>query len=255
MRAIREDHIASIENALLLFELIAKSDEPLTPATLAQDTGLSVSKVNNFLELLADRGFIEKDKGLGFCLVGIKGIQLSQAIISNMNVLKYAKPVMQVLEKEHDEAIYLAMLNKTNVVFLDMVDTEQPVKAVSFIGHSFPFFTNAAGKVIMAFEPRDYLQQHLNRILRKRSDVNITHFMEELDEIRSKGAAVDVGGLGENILSVAVAVKDYAGKVLGAITLIAPAFRVLGERLETEIIPSMIESAGVLSARFGYVIA
>ncbi len=67
-----------------------------------------------------------------------------------------------------------------------------------------------------------------------------------------KGVAVDAGGLGEGIITVAVAIKDYAGKVVGAITMLGPSFRMLTERLEREIIPSMLEGAEQLSQKFGY---
>jgi len=74
----------------------------------------------------------------------------------------------------------------------------------------------------------------------------------ELDEIRKRGVAVDFGGLGEGICAVAVVIRDYAGKVVGALTLLAPSFRVLQDRLEQEIIPSMLEGAEELSMKFGY---
>jgi DNA-binding IclR family transcriptional regulator len=51
---------------------------------------------------------------------------------------------------------------------------------------------------------------------------------------------------------VAVAVRDYAGKVVGAITMLGPSFRMLAGRLESEIIPSMLEGAEMLSEKFGY---
>ena len=41
----------------------------------------------------------------------------------------------------------------------------------------------------------------------------MSHLASELEEIRSKGVAVDSNGLGEGVISVAVAVRDYAGKV------------------------------------------
>ena len=74
----------------------------------------------------------------------------------------------------------------------------------------------------------------------------------ELAEIRKKGVAVDFGGLGDGVCAVAVVIRDYAGKVVGALTLLAPSFRMLQERLEQEIIPSMLEGAEELSMKFGY---
>jgi len=252
MKESRNGSLSSIDKALGLFELIATSEEPQTSAALAQQIGLSPAKTFGLLNLLMDRGYVEQNKSLGHYTIGVHGIRLSQSIINNLSILKYAKPVMQSLEKEHDEAIYVAILKETDVVFLDMVDTEQSIRATPLIGQSFPFFTNAAGKVIMAFEPRDYLQRYLARLGRKRPAIDVEHFQEELRVIRNKGVAVDIGGLGEDVTSVAVAVKDYAGKVLGALTLIAPSFRIIGERLEKEIIPSMLENAQMLSTRYGY---
>jgi DNA-binding IclR family transcriptional regulator len=51
---------------------------------------------------------------------------------------------------------------------------------------------------------------------------------------------------------VAVVVRDYAGKVIGALTLLAPSFRMLQDRLENEVIPCMLEGAEQLSMKFGY---
>ena len=45
-----------------------------------------------------------------------------------------------------------------------------------------------------------------------------------MKEIRERGFAVDFDGLGEGIVSVAVAVRDYAGKVIGALTMLALAY-------------------------------
>jgi DNA-binding IclR family transcriptional regulator len=73
-----------------------------------------------------------------------------------------------------------------------------------------------------------------------------------MDEIRRKGVAVDCGGLGDGVIAVAVAVKDYAGKVVGAITVLGPAFRLLTDRIENEIVPSLLEGAEMLSMKFGY---
>lgn len=70
--------------------------------------------------------------------------------------------------------------------------------------------------------------------------------------MREHGVAVDFDGLGEGIVSVAVAVRDYAGKVIGALTMLGPSFRMMASRMENEIIPSLREGAEILSMKFGY---
>jgi DNA-binding IclR family transcriptional regulator len=147
-----------------------------------------------------------------------------------------------------DEAIYITVMNNDEVLFLDMVDSFQQVKAIDLVGKRFPFFTNAAGKVLKSVSSIDLR----NRGNKKRNIPDPQLLEIELDEIRKKGVAVDFGGLGEGICAVAVVIRDYAGKVVGALTLLAPSFRMLQERLEQEIIPSMIEGAEELSMKFGY---
>ena len=254
MKDIRNLSLSVIDKALDVLELVSLSTEQQTVTTLACQLSMGQGKAAAMLDRLTKRGYLEQNKEDGSYQIGVRGIRLSQVINNNLAILKYARPIMQNLEKEHDEAIYVAVLKETEVIFLDMVDSERPVKAPALVGRSFPFFSNAAGKVMMACEPRDYLQRYLKKIVRKLPVVDLEGFQNELMSIRDRGVAVDNGGLGDQITSVAVAIRDYAGKVIGALTLIGPTTRMLGERLEREIIPSMVESTLLLSSRFGYAV-
>jgi len=139
------------------------------------------------------------------------------------------------------------------VLFLNMVDCLQSIKPESLIGRKFPFFTNAAGKVMKAVESWDLLERLCKRDDSRGRQPDLKLLACELERIKVTGVAIDNGGIEEGVISVAVAVRDYAGKVIGAITMLGPSFRMLAERIEDEIIPSLQEGAGLLSARFGYV--
>jgi DNA-binding IclR family transcriptional regulator len=129
-----------------------------------------------------------------------------------------------------------------------MVDSFQQVRAVDLVGKRFPFFTNAAGKVIKSVGSIDLF----GRGGKRRSEEESQELIKELEEIRRKGVAVDFGGLGEGICAVAVVIRDYAGKVVGALTLLAPSFRMLPERLDGEVIPALLLAGEQLSMKFGY---
>ncbi len=103
-----------------------------------------------------------------------------------------------------------------------------------------------------ALDSRDLLEKLFKKRGRREALPDLEKLTSELEEIRSKGVAVDSGALGEGISSVAVAIRDYAGKVVGAIIMLGPSFRMFAERLENEIIPSMLEGAVILSEKFGY---
>jgi DNA-binding IclR family transcriptional regulator len=134
-----------------------------------------------------------------------------------------------------------------------MVDGAQTVKTAPLVGKRFPCLSNAPGKLIKALESSDLIEKFFKKGGRRRmAPEDMARLENELGEIRQRRVAVGHDSLGEGVIEVAVAIKDYAGKVVGAITLLGPAFRLFAERIENEIAPSLLEGADMLSMKFGY---
>lgn len=243
--------IQSIAKALDLLEIIAQEEPNHSLSFLSEQLSMSRNKTFRIAATLAERGLIERD-GAGSYRLGIAAVELAQKILSNSSVISHAHPVMEELAKKHGEAVYMTVMQGEDVLFIDMVDCMQQVKAVPLVGKRFPFFSNAPGKAIKALESRDMREKTFKADRNKPGCPDFDNLESELESIRKTGVAVDIGGLGDGIISVAVAVKDYAGKVVGAITMLGPSFRMLAERLEQEIIPSLICSGEMLSGKFGY---
>jgi DNA-binding IclR family transcriptional regulator len=242
--------VQTVENALDILETLSEEVPDGNLPHLAKKLGISRNKTFRLLATLESRGLVEKEEWSGNYRLGLSTVELAQRFLRNISLLKHAHPVMEMLARKHDEAVYMTVLRGSEVLFLDMVDCDQQIKAATLVGKRFPFFTNAAGKAIKAMESRDLLGKSFNR--RNKDIADLSGLEAELNGIREKGIAVESGGLGEGIVSVAVAVKDYAGKVVGAITMLGPSFRMAASRLENEIVPSMLDGAEMLSMKFGY---
>ncbi len=248
----REYAVQSVENALDILEVLAEGSLDATLPRLSEQLGVSRNKVFRLLATLEGRELVTREEQSGVYRLGLGMLGLAQRVVSSASLIRHAHPVMESLARKHDEAVYLTVLQGEEVLFLDMVDCDQAVKAAPLVGKRYPFFTNAAGKVIKALEPGDLLDKFFKKVRRRMDAGEVARLESELSEIRRKGVAIDSGGLGDGIIGVAVAVRDYAGKVVGAITLLGPSFRLLTERIDSEIIPSMIEGAETLSMKFGY---
>ena len=244
--------VQSVLKAFDLLEALAAEDSVATIPFLAKKLDLSRNKIFRLLATLEDKGLVERDEATGTFRLGVYAFEMSQHILKSANLIRLAHPIMEELARKHDEAIYMTVLNNDEVLFLDMVDCFQQIKATDMVGKRFPFFTNAAGKAIKAMSSTDMIERLGKRRTSLPGIPDLKKLESELRDIRQSGVAVDFGGLGDGICAVAVAIKDYAGKVVGALTLLAPSFRMLQERLESEIIPSMRESAEILSMKFGY---
>jgi DNA-binding IclR family transcriptional regulator len=244
--------VQAVLKAFELLDLLASDEGGISIPVLSTRLTLSRNKVFRLLATLENKGLVEKDEVTGTYRLGICAFEMSQKILKGASLIRLAHPVMEELARKHDEAIYITVLNNDEVLFLDMVDSFQQVKMVPLVGQRFPFFTNAAGKAMKAVSSLDFLERMAKRRGKRENAPDLHKLEAELRDIRQQGFAVDVGGLGDGICAVAVAIRDYAGKVVGALTLLAPSFRMLQDRLEQEIIPSMCEGAEILSMKFGY---
>lgn len=240
--------VAAVVKAIDLLEMLARDGDRPSIQVLATKLDLSSNKAFRLLATLEDKGLVEKNQLTGTYSLGLHAFEMAQHILKSDNLIRLAHPIMEELARKLDEAVYLTVASNDEVLFLDMVDSFQKVKAVDLVGKRFPFFTNAAGKVIRSVSSIELF----GRFTKKSVIPNPEELELELDEIRKKGVAVDFNGLGEGICAVAVVIRDYAGKVVGALTLLAPSFRMLQERLEQVIIPCMLEGGEQLSMKFGY---
>jgi DNA-binding IclR family transcriptional regulator len=244
--------VQSVEKALDILEVLADESVDATLPHLAEKLGISRNKAFRLLATLESRGLVQREEHTGIYRIGLNTVGLAQRFIKGANLIKHAHPVMEDLARRHEEAVYLTVLLGEEVLFLDMVDCAQPIKTTSLVGKKFPCLATAAGKVIKAVDSADLLEKFFKKGRRRMAPEEVARLESELDEIRRKGVAVDHDGLGEGVIGVAVAIKDYAGKVVGAITVLGPAFRLLTDRIEQEIVPSLLEGAAVLSMKFGY---
>jgi DNA-binding IclR family transcriptional regulator len=261
--------IHNVKKALELLEKLAESTEQLTLPTLAESISFSRIKTFRLLATLTEKGLVEHDHVSGGYRLGRRtaafGKKLAessnigsddqpvmQELLESSSLVSYSHPIMEKLVRTYHEAVYMTVIKDNQVLFLDMVDCDHLIKAEPLVGMKFPFFTNAAGKVMKAVDSWDLLEKLCKRDKRPGKPQDMGKLASEMQEIRVTGVAVEDGGMGEGIISVAVAVRDYAGKVVGAITMLGPSFRMLAERIDNEIIPSMQEGAELLSKRFGY---
>lgn len=248
---MREKGVYSVQavvKAIDLLEALAQGGESPSIAVLEKKLGLSHNKAFRLLATLEDKGLVERNKLNGTYNLGLQAFEMAQHILKSDNLIRMAHPIMVELARKLDEAVYFTVANNDEVLFLDMVDSFQQIKTADLVGKRFPFFTNAAGKVIKSVSSIDLF----GRAGKKSGIKNVQQLEVELDEIRRKGVAVDFNGLGEGICTVAVVIRDYAGKVVGALTLLAPSFRMLQDRLDNVVIPCMLEGAEALSMKFGY---
>ncbi len=93
------------------------------------------------------------------------------------------------------ETVHLSVFIENVVVYIDKIDSPQPVRAYSQIGKSAPAYCVATGKVLLAFQSEgviarvcESLEQHTSRTITDPEELQ-----RELARIRQLGYAINRG--------------------------------------------------------------
>ena len=138
---------------------------------------------------------------------------------------------------------------------LDFFEARSAVRVVSLLGTILPLHCTAPGKIFLAFDSEEGLNQSLPEKLDRYTDKTIVDrrlLLEKIKEVGEAGYALEQGEFMEEVVSVAVPVHDYTRNLVGSLALAGPAHRLSNEKVQKEIVPLILKGGNELSKRLGY---
>lgn len=255
MRNTRDTVVQSVARAVEIMETLANSRTPVGVVDLARRVGLPVSTAHRLLRALQQHGLVHKDPRSGRHELGLKVVQLSARVLDNLDVRAVARPALEQLQAETRETVHLAVLDQTEVVYIDKLDSTRSLRMYSRIGRRVPVYCTALGKALLAFSDEDTVRAVLGRIRLRRHTANtITSraaLYAELAEVRRRGYAVDNIEFEDGIRCVGAPVFDHARRCAAAISLSAPAVHLPLRRIEHDLGPLVRTAALRVSGQLG----
>lgn len=241
----------AVVKAFNLLEILAQSDKPLGVTDLARQSELGKSNVHRLLQTLINLGYVKKSDDSDYT-ASLRVWELGSRIISRVNVRGVANPFMQALAETTNETVHLSEFHDTEVLYVDKIESREPVRAYTQLGGRAPAYCTATGKAMLAFQSIDIIrkamadaQAHTPKTL---SDVD--KFLAEANDIRARRFAVNRGEWRSDIIGIAAPIFCASGKVEGALGLSAPASRTKESDL-VKLAPNLIEYAEKISRALG----
>jgi IclR family KDG regulon transcriptional repressor len=247
--------IQSVAHALDVLEQFYGELDELGVTELSKRLKLHKNNVFRLLATLESRGYIEQNKATENYRLGIRCLQLGQTYVSQMGLLRQARPILEEVAKQSRENTFVAVMRKSAAVPVSVVESTQPVRIVSNVGESLPLHSTAVGKAFLAFESEEGRRNLLGSTLEKFTEKTLTDFQslsEQLNAIADRGYAVDNGEHLHDVRSVAAPIRDYTRNVVGALAVAGPAYRISLERIEKEVAPLVTKASQDLSTRLGF---
>jgi DNA-binding IclR family transcriptional regulator len=254
VRAKRNYDITALQRGLRLLHLFSESPRGLTAKQVAALSRLPVSTVHRFLANLVTTGFLNRDTE-GTHHLGIACFSIGQAAAGQLDIRRLSLPYLRDLNQQTRETIHLTVRHALSAVYVEKLDSPEPLRIYSRIGASVPLHCTAVGKVMLAYMPTGEQDQVLPELdLKRRTPNSVGNLQElrvELLRVRKNGYASDLEEHELHIRCVAAPIWDHTGSVQSSLSITAPAFRMPVARLRQ--LAPLIQSVGrKISAELGY---
>jgi DNA-binding IclR family transcriptional regulator len=223
---------------------------------IAERLGLDRSTVYRFLSTGQKHGYIQKDDKTSRYSLGYRFLVLSATISKRLDIRKIAHQHLVELEQHTGETIHLTIFDGKNVVYIDKIERERPVRMYSRIGNIAPMHCTAVGKAILAYQPDGEIEKILDLDnLKKYTPNTITDkgaLLRELKKIRETGYAVDRQEHEDEICCIASPIWNSSGSVHLAISISAIISRTKMKDLLT-FVPVLKQKSMLISRSLGFV--
>jgi len=250
VRAKRNYYITALQRGLRLLHLFSESPQGLTAKQVAALTRLPVSTVHRFLANLVTAGFLNRDVE-GTHHLGIACFSIGQAAVGQLDIRRLSLPYLRELNQHTRETIHLTVRHGLSAVYVEKLDSPEPLRIHSRMGAAVPLHCTAVGKVMLAYMPEDEQNTILPQLELKRPTPNsvgsIQELKTELHRVRKNGYACDLEEHELHIRCVAAPIWDHTGSVQSSLSITAPTLRMPVTRLR-QLAPLIQQSGLKISA-------
>jgi len=244
--AIRQ--VAAVRRAVAVLDALADGSVELGTNEIARRTRINPSTVSRLLATLSEAGLVEHVADSGRYRLGLRLLQLGNAVLSRLDLREIARPHLLALADETGETATLSVPADSEAVTVDFVRSPASVQSVAEVGRPSAPHATAVGKVYLAFGgelPAGELPAFTPRTITDRERI-----AAERASVRGQGHAGAIGEREDDLNAIAAPIFDGRGELVAILGVQGPASRFGEARMRTALGP-LLERASSASQALG----
>jgi IclR family transcriptional regulator, KDG regulon repressor len=246
--------LSSVTRAISLLKLFSVRDHELGISELAKRLRVAKSTVHRLASALLEEGLLEQNPENNRYRLGVALFGLGTLVRRRMEVVSEAKTFLTGLRAQTGENVRLAILDGTNVVYINDFESPHPVRLRSSIGLSKPAYCTAEGIVLLTGQSPETIDEMLAgelTALTARTEIDPDKIVARINEARRLRYAVDDEESEIGMSCVAAPVFGGDGSIVAGIGVAGPRNR-MTKRAIPALATRVVQTADQVSARFGY---
>jgi len=231
-----ETHDTSAAKLVGLLEAMADVDSDsragMTVGDLARVLNRDKSVISRQLRPLVELGIVDRTPD-GRHTVGWRLFAIA-AKAGDQRLLLVAPPVLRRLTQLLRERVHFSIRRGSDVFTLLSESPQRTVEAVGWVGRTSPLTCTSSGRVLLFDHGDDEIRELFARDFPTGSGVNAPRGVEDLvtriRDARQAGFACVENEFDDELTGMAAPVRDGHGRIVGALNVSAPSFRMQTNR-------------------------
>ncbi|RQW77796.1 MAG: IclR family transcriptional regulator [Geobacter sp.] len=211
---------------------------------LARRTGIPKPTVSRLTYTLTRMGYLNYSESLGKYQLGTAVLSLGYSLLSNMDVLKVARPLMQELADYSHTAVGVGARDRLGMVYLKgCYSPDATIYLQMEVGSCIPIATTSMGRALLCGLPekeREYLLDHIRKENPQEWPSLKAGIEQSLKDYQDWGFVFSNGNWRKDVNAVAVPMLPVAGSVVMSFNCAAPSFVLRRHMLEDDIGPRLV---------------
>lgn len=246
--------VRSLDRGLAVLELLSEHKQ-LALTDIAKRLELANSTTYRLLDTLRLRGFVQQDEQSGHYLIGLRAFEVGSSFGASQKLHEVAHPFMKKLVEELGETVNLAVLTGNKASYVHQVEGNHMMRTFVQMGAQVPLYCTGVGKMLVAWrneqDVRDLLKGESFEPLTSYTLTSLDAFVLHLDGIRKRGYALDDQEVELGVRCLAAPVFNKQDEVVAALSLSAPATRLLDKALAS-VATQVVSAAQEVSKQLGW---
>ncbi|MBT5186108.1 MAG: IclR family transcriptional regulator [Kordiimonadaceae bacterium] len=248
--------VPGLARGLRVLEIIALSDKPLTIAEIGKKLGVSRSSAFRITYTLRHLGFLSTDKGDKLFDLGPRILSLGFSYLNRQDIIKIAKPFLEKLRDQTEVSSHLAILESSDVLYLDNVISKTSFVSNISTGDRRPVYASALGWLLLGNmdeeEIRELFADTVFESLTSHTPKNIDQLIERIEQARKDGFVISRGFSQRGGSIITAPIFDETGQVIAVIDISGPDSGFDFDKLDQFYVPAVTKTAHEISRDLGY---
>jgi IclR family pca regulon transcriptional regulator len=245
VKQARKDYVQALSRGLDVLRAFTADAPKMTLTEVAERTGLTRAAARRFLLTLVEDGYAGTNGKLFWLTPRV--LELGFAYLSTLSFWDQAQTELTEVVRQIGESCSASVLDGDEIVYVSRVAANRIMTVGLHVGSRLPALFSSMGRVMLADLPQADLDRRLGKgPFPRLTDNTITDpadLRALLKTVAQQGYAITDQELEIGLLSIAVPLRNRAGRVVAAINVSSHASRRTPEELKTTVLPVLQSAA------------